>query len=100
MGNKENRFDDILDFIRKKNDKGHIVVKTLEGLISIPKDIFISQKVDGILYDLNRDEVTTLSLAKSRFNNERWINDLAATKTIRALKEKLDKYEEKYGNEI
>lgn len=100
MENNEFINDDVLDFIRKKNNNGYIVIYGIESYISIPKDEFIEQDIADILYDLNRDEVTTITLAKEGTIHYRWINDLAVAQTIRALKEKLDKYEEKYGKEI
>lgn len=99
MENNESTFDNMLDFISKKTMDGYIVTRTIEGLISTSKDEFISQDADGILYDLNRDEATTLTLAKNGVIENRWVNDLAVAKTIRALKEKLDKYEQEYGKE-
>lgn len=40
---------------------------------------------DGILYDLNRDEATTLTLGNEGL--VRWVNDYAVAKVIRHLKE-------------
>ena len=40
---------------------------------------------DNILYDLNRDEATTLTLGNEGL--VRWVNDYAVAKVIRYLKE-------------
>jgi hypothetical protein len=62
--------------------KNNICFMTFEGLAVSNIDEFIKQPVDGILYDLNRDEPTTLSSAEHG-NNDRWVNDFAVAKTIR-----------------
>ena len=50
---------------------------------------FIDNPTDEILYDLNRDEATILSF----INDKKWINDFAAAKVIRALKDKIEELE-------
>lgn len=50
-----------------------------------PLDKFCQQEADSILYDLNRDEATTLTLGHDGL--VRWVNDYAVAKVIRYLKE-------------
>ena len=65
------------------------------------KDVckIIEQSADGILYDLNMEEMTTIDIAMNADSNigSRWINDLAVAFVIRKLKEELDKYKKLYG---
>lgn len=66
--------------------EGRIVVNTIEGLMSSNLEEFLKQPIDGILYDLNRDEATTLTLAETDIKR---VNDFAVSVVIRALKDKL-----------
>lgn len=70
---------------------GNIVIATVEGLQVHDINGFISQPADGILYDLNRDEATTLSGATP--DNPKWVNDYAVANTIRALKARIEELE-------
>lgn len=87
MGQVESSFKETLEFIRKA--EGKIVVMTELGLMEMPLDKFCKQDADSILYDLNRDEGTTLTLGSEGM--VRWVNDYAVAKVIRYLKENLDK---------
>ena len=73
--------------------KGNIVVSTIEGLKKTKLNEIIKQPVDGLLYDLNRDEVTVLTL----IDNPKWVNDYAVCQVIRALKARIDELEQKEG---
>ena len=55
----------------------------------MPIDKLCRQSADGLLYDLNRDEATTLTLGKVGL--ERWVNDYATAKVIRYLVYELEK---------
>lgn len=65
--------------------KGNIVVATVDGLLTAPLKDFINQPVDGMLYDLNRDEATILTF----IDDPKWINDYALTQVVRELKKQL-----------
>lgn len=78
-------FKKTLDTIRDAESEGRVVIMTVVGLMDVPIEQFCSQDADGILYDLNRDEVTTLTLGSDGMN--RWINDYAVAKVIRYLRE-------------
>lgn len=78
--------------VLKLSKEGYIVFNTGFGLDAEKLDEFIQQPVDGILYDLNRNESTILTLVN---NDEKWVNDYAVAKVIRALKAKIDELESK-----
>ena len=80
VGKKEKQRN-LWQFIHDKAENGEIVVMTLEGLGSMNMDNFFCQPVDGMLYDLNRDEVTISTF----LDDVKWVNDYAATLVIRRL---------------
>ena len=67
-----------------KFEKGNVVINTIEGLVSINLEDIIKQDIEGLLYDLNRDEITIFTLLN---NDPKYINDYAICKIIRKLKE-------------
>lgn len=73
-------------FIREKAREGKIVLMTIEGLRIVDADRFIQQDSKDILYDLNRDKATTMTLANE--GDLRWINDYAVAIVIEKLCEK------------
>lgn len=90
-------FEERLKLLEDVVKKGGIFFMTCDGIRSMKMKDFISQPTSGILYDLNRDEATTITLAKGKKLDVRWVNDLAVAYVIKALKCELDKYKEKYG---
>lgn len=93
----DEEFEKRLGLVEKVVKHGGIFFMTCDGIRSMSMDDFLSQPADGILYDLNRDEATTVTLAKDGTLGMRWVNDLAVAYVIKALKCELDKYKEKYG---
>ena len=88
--NKDNlKFQNFRDKILSEYNKGNIAFMDFEGLKSCNIDSFLSKPLEGILYDINRDEVTILTL----INDKKWVNDFALTKLLRHLHSKLEKYE-------
>ena len=79
----------IKEKILKEYENGNIVIVTQEGLRGVKLSDIIKQPADGLLYDLNRDEATILTF----IDNPKWINDFAACKVIRALKNRIDELE-------
>ena len=75
--------------ILKEYKKGNIVVAGV-GLQRIPIKEFIKQPVEGMLYDLNRDEATVLTF----IDNPKWVNNYAVSKVIVALKKRIKELEE------
>jgi hypothetical protein len=82
--------ESIKDRILKEYNKGNVVVSGFEGLQVTPLDGIIKQPVDGLLYDLNRNEATILTF----INDPKWVNDYAVTKVIRALKKRIEELED------
>ena len=81
--------DKIEDKIKEEYEKGNIVVATIDGLQGMKLSDFIKQPVSGMLYDLNRDEATVLTFIP----DQKWVNDFAVCKVIRALKKRIDELE-------
>ena len=80
---------DIKELILSEYKKGNVVVATFEGLRVAPLKEIIKQPIEGLLYDLNRDEATILTFIK----DPKWVNDYACSQVIRALKQRVDELE-------
>jgi hypothetical protein len=80
---------DIKDKVLKEYMDGNIVIAGVEGLSVVSLDDFIEQPIDGMLYDLNRNEPTILAFIE----DPKWINDYAVCQTIRALKKRIEELE-------
>lgn len=57
-----------------------IIIQTIEGVFIVRIPDLLNQPIEGVLYDLNRDEATTYAI-----EDERMINDIAVAKIIRYL---------------
>lgn len=79
------------EIVLEEYAEGNIVVAAPEGLRVISLKEFVQQPVEGILYDLNRDEATVLTLIK----NDKWFNDYAVCKVIQELKREIDELKSK-----
>jgi len=79
----------VKDKVLKEYLKGNIVVAGIEGLQGMKLSEFVKQPVDGMLYDLNRNEATILTF----IDDPKWVNDYAVAKVIRALKKRIDELE-------
>ena len=86
--NKET-FEQTLEGIRGQEKHGNITIETIEGLAVIPLDDIVNWEADSLLYDLNRDKSTTISLGRDGM--ERWINDYAVAVVIEYLLNELKK---------
>jgi len=85
--------------ILDKRKVGEVVVMGIEGPMSTPLEDIVRQPVDGLLYDLNRLEETTLTF----IDDPKWVNDFAVALVIRKLKSEIDKLEaenERYAKAI
>lgn len=71
------------------------VLSNKSKLITIPAEEIIQQSADGILSNLDRKEEIIIATA---YNDYRWVNDIAAVKVIRRLKDELDKYKHLYNS--
>jgi hypothetical protein len=81
--------ESIKDKVLREYKKGNIVVSGFEGLQLMPLAEFLKQPIDGMLYDLNRDEAVVLTF----INDPKWINDFAVCKVIRALHQRITELE-------
>lgn len=86
---KSNSMENVKQIILKEYEKGNIVFYTIEGLSVVNLKEFIKQPVEGLLYDLNRDEATVLAMA----DDPKWVNDFAVCKVITALKKRIEEIE-------
>ncbi len=77
--------------ILEEYKKGNIVVSTSEGIMTTSLKDIITQPTEGLLYDLNRDEATILTL----IDDPKWINDYACMVVIRELKKQLEHQKDK-----
>ena len=80
------------DFLLQKEKEGKVVFMTHEGPMEAPLEDFIKQPTEGLLYDLNRDRVTVLSIIGTD-GDAKWVNDFAVGLVISKLKEYYDKRE-------
>jgi len=78
--------EEIKDLILEEAKNGNIVVSTFEGLRKYKLSEIVGQPVEGLLYDLNRDAGTILTL----IDDPKWVNDYASSQVIIYLKNKLD----------
>ena len=88
---KVDKHESFRDMVLKEYEKGNVVVMTYDGPMGMPLKDIIEQPVEGLLYDLNRDEATILTFVEDR----KWVNDFAVAKVIRLLKDKLEKLKDK-----
>lgn len=82
MTDKQKQYEELKDFILSERGEGRLVFRGLPGSFMGAKlDEFVEQPADGILYDLNRDEATTLTF----IHEPKWVNDFAVALVIRKL---------------
>ena len=80
------------DKIIEQYEQGNIVlVQNWGDLRTIKLDDFINQDADSMLYDLNMNERIAIEL--ENINDPRWVYNYAVTKTIRALKARIEELE-------
>jgi len=59
--------------------KGNLVIYTHEGIMTAPLKEVVKQPIDGLLYDLNRNESVILTF----INDPKWVNDYALVQVLR-----------------
>ena len=82
-------FEDVKKYILSQEEQGRVVVMTIEGFSETSLDEIIKQHTDGLLYDLNRDRATILTLIEDK----KWVNDYACMLVIKKLKQKLEEHD-------
>ncbi len=83
--------EELKNMIIEEYKKGNIVVSGIDGIVTASLKDIINQPTEGLLYDLNRDEATILTL----INDPKWINDYACMAVIRELKKQLEHQKDK-----
>ncbi len=84
-----NNFEEIYKIVKENEDKGRVTVMGIDGLKSVLVEELVKQSTEGLLYDLNRDKVTTLTLGKE--GNVRWVNDYAMAVVVEYLMKQINK---------
>ena len=59
--------------------KGNLVINTHERIMTAPLKEVVKQPIDGLLYDLNRNESVILTF----INDPKWVNDYALVQVLR-----------------
>ena len=70
-------------------NNGNLVFVDMEGLKSVKFEDFIKQPLEGMLYDINRNAATILTL----IDDPKWVNDFALTKLLEYYYNKCKEYE-------
>lgn len=82
-------FDWALGVIKDNEKHGIVTIQSMDGLLSCPLSKLIEQPSEGLLYDLNRDKLTTITLGEKGM--ERWINDYAVAMVIEYLMKEIER---------
>jgi hypothetical protein len=77
----------IKELLLEESKKGFVCTLTPFGLQKTPLRELVEQAVEGLLYDLNRDELTILTFVE---DDPKRINDFACAMVIREIKKQLD----------
>lgn len=81
------------ELVLEERKKGNVVFLAVDTVMSSPVKEIIKQPVDGLLWDLNRDEATALTFM-DREGMVHWVNNFAVALVIRELKSQLTQLEE------
>jgi hypothetical protein len=82
-------FDWALGVIKDNEKHGIVTIQHMDGLLSCPLSKLIEQPAEGLLYDLNRNKLTTITLGEKGM--ERWINDYAVAMVIEYLMKEIER---------
>ena len=86
---KKEQLERIRDKVLAEWDKCNLVYADIEGLKSIKLEEFVKQPLEGMLYDINRDEATITTFLE----DPKWVNDFALTKLLEYYYNKCKEYE-------
>lgn len=89
--------EQILKDIDKHSKQDEIIFLTVAGAKFAKLEDFINQPADGVLYDLNRDIATSITMFKGT-GELRYINDIATAYTIKYLFKELENAKETISN--
>lgn len=94
MGQKEQAITPTLaDCVREDEKNGLITIATIDGFQTCKFDDFFNQPLDGLLYDLNIDKATLLTMLSQDDQQEaaKWVNRYATMRVIKYLISLLEK---------
>jgi hypothetical protein len=94
METKQDNKPSIKEIVLAEYKKGNIVISNHEGIQAAPLKEIIKQPIDGLLYDLNRNEVVILTF----INDPKWINDYALVQVLREFKNQIINLESENKN--
>ena len=75
------KYKEFRDYVLSKEKEGKVVINTIVGFKEILIEDIIKQPTEGLLYDLNRDRATILTL----IDDKKWVNDFACMLIINKL---------------
>lgn len=78
------------EIVLEAEKENRVVYMTIDGPRSVDLDKFVSQPIEGLLYDLNKDRITCLSWLDYPQMCKAWVNNFCAMKVITKLKERLE----------
>lgn len=84
------------ELVLEERKKGNVVFIAIDEVMSAPVKDFVAQPVDGLLWDLNRDEVTALTFMDQE-GMIHWVNNFAVALVIKELKSQLTQLETENG---
>ena len=76
------------ELVLEERKKGNVVFIAVDEFVSAPVKDIVAQPVDGLLWDLNREEETAL-VFMDREGMIHWVNNFAVALVIRELKSQL-----------
>lgn len=80
------------DAVLDDEKNGNVTIATIDGFLTYKLDPFIDQPTDGLLYDLNINKATLLTMLGQKDQKEAllWVNRYAAMRVIERLKQQRD----------
>lgn len=79
---------EILNKILELEKENEIVFMTESGLMTSSIEKIIKQPIEGLLYDLNRDKTSLMTMVNSK--SLRWVNDMALVNVLKYVLDKLN----------
>jgi hypothetical protein len=89
MSDKKKKWSEI---VLEAKDDGRVVFLCIDEVLTAPVKDIIKQPTDGLLWDLNRDEVTALTWM-NKDGMTHWVNNFAVALVIKELKLQLEQLE-------
>ena len=74
--------------VLEERSKGNVVFLCIDQVMCAPVKEIIKQPAEGLLWDLNRDEVTALTFMDQE-GMTHWVNNFAVALVIKELKQQL-----------